>query len=94
MSECVEMKYDGVQFYFIDNEYYFAGDRSHTDISTRISKNSYSSQRRAFGPAVIGFRPDIVHCHDWQTGLVPVYLKDNFHEGGFYREYEIRNDNP
>ena len=26
---------------------------------------------------VIGFRPDIIHCHDWQTGLVPIYL-DNF----------------
>ena len=24
---------------------------------------------------VIGFRPDVIHCHDWQTGLVPVYLQ-------------------
>ena len=27
----------------------------------------------------------IIHCHDWQTGLVPVYLKDRFHDGEFYR---------
>ena len=34
---------------------------------------------------VIGFQPDVVHCHDWQTGLIPVLLKDSFHGGDFYR---------
>lgn len=33
---------------------------------------------------VVEYQPDIVHCHDWQTGLVPVYLKDSFHQGEFY----------
>ena len=33
-----------------------------------------------------GFKPDIVHCHDWQTGIIPVYLKERFHEGEFYRD--------
>ena len=34
---------------------------------------------------VIGFRPDLIHCHDWQTGLIPVYL-DNFrYLGEYYR---------
>ena len=32
---------------------------------------------------VIGFRPDLIHCHDWQTGLIPVY-PDNFR---FFGEY-------
>ena len=27
----------------------------------------------------------MIHCHDWQTGLVPVYLKDRFQEGAFYQ---------
>ena len=25
------------------------------------------------------FRPDLIHCHDWQTGLIPVYLKTEFY---------------
>ena len=32
------------------------------------------------------FRPDIIHCHDWQTGLIPVYLKDMFAENPFYQQ--------
>ena len=33
---------------------------------------------------VIGFRPDVIHCHDWQTGLVPVYLHDSFQQNEFF----------
>ena len=32
------------------------------------------------------FEPDIIHCHDWQTGLVPVYMKERFHDGEFFRD--------
>ena len=32
----LEMEYDGVQFYFIDNEYYFNGFKVHTDIFMKI----------------------------------------------------------
>lgn len=28
----------------------------------------------------IDFRPDLIHCHDWETGLIPVYLKMNFRQ--------------
>ena len=34
---------------------------------------------------VIDFRPDLIHCHDWQTGLVPVYLHERFQGSDFYR---------
>ena len=41
---------------------------------------------------LIDYRPDIIHCHDWQTGLVPVYL-DNFRYGNeFFRGIQDNYD--
>ena len=72
-----ELKYEGVTFYFIDNEEYFSGDRPYGDIAKDIEKFAYFSKVALCSLPVIGFRPDVIHCHDWQAGLVPVYL-DHF----------------
>ena len=80
-----EMEYDGVTFYFIDNEFYFAGPMPYGNIYEDIEKFAFFSRACLSALPVIGFRPDIIHCHDWQTGLVPVYLKDTFMKGEFYR---------
>ena len=80
----LEMEYDGIQFYFIDNEYYFAGPKPYGNIYEDIEKFAFFSKAALSALPVIGFQPDIVHCHDWQTGLVPVYLKDRFHDGEFF----------
>lgn len=77
--------YDGVTVYMIDNEYYFGGDKLYGDICYDIEKYAFFSRAALSVLPVIGFRPDIIHCHDWQTGLVPVYLKDCFSQGDFYR---------
>ena len=81
----LEMQYDGVQFYFIDNEYYFSGPKPYGNIYQDIEKFAFFSKAALSALPLIGFQPDIVHCHDWQTGLVPVLLKDKFHEGEFFR---------
>ncbi|MDO5541418.1 MAG: glycogen synthase GlgA [Eubacteriales bacterium] len=80
----LETVYDGVQFYFIDNEYYFAGFKPYGNIYEDIEKFAFFSKAALSALPVIGFQPDIVHCHDWQTGLIPVFLKDKFHDGEFY----------
>jgi len=80
----LEMKYEGVQYYFIDNEYYFSGPRPYGNIYEDIEKFAFFSKAALSALPVIGFQPDVVHCHDWQTGLVPVFLKDRFHEGQFF----------
>ena len=82
----LEMQYDGVQFYFIDNEYYFAGPKPYGNIYQDVEKFAFFSKAALSALPVIGFKPDIIHCHDWQTGLVPVYLKDKFHENEFFRD--------
>ena len=77
--------YDGVTVYMIDNEYYFGGDKPYGDICYDIEKFAFFSRAALSILPVVGFRPDIIHCHDWQTGLIPVYLKDCFAQGDFYR---------
>ena len=80
-----EMEYDGVMFYFIDNEYYFNGFKPYSgDTKWDIERFTFFSRAALSALPVIGFQPDIIHCHDWQTGLIPVYMKDKFREGEFY----------
>ncbi len=77
---------DGVHYYFIDNEFYFSGPSPYCgDPRFEIEKYAYFSKAALSILPVIDFRPDVIHCHDWQTGLIPVYLKERFHEGDFYR---------
>lgn len=81
----LEMVYDGVTFYFIDNEYYFSGDKPYTDYFWDIQKFMYFDKAVLCALPAIGFRPDVIHCHDWQTGLIPVYLHDSFAGGEFFQ---------
>ncbi len=76
---------DGITFYFIDNESYFNGDKPYGDWFYDLEKFSFFCQAALSALPVIGFQPDVVHCHDWQTGLIPVYLKDRFRGGEFFR---------
>lgn len=80
----LEMEYDGIIFYFIDNEFYFSGPKPYGNIYEDIGKFAFFSRAALSSLPVIGFQPDIIHCHDWQTGLVPVYMKDTFRQGDFF----------
>ena len=79
------MNYEGIQYYFIDNEFYFAGPRPYGNIYEDIEKFAFFSKAALSILPDVDFRPDIIHCHDWQTGLVPVFLKDQFSDNEFYR---------
>lgn len=77
---------DGVKYYFIDNEMFFNGFRPYSDnVLFEIEKYAFFSKAALSILPVIDFRPDLIHCHDWQTGLVPVYLKERFQGSDFYR---------
>ena len=66
---------DGVIWYFIDNEHYFKreGLYGHYDDGERFGFFSRAIVSLMPGMA---WMPEIIHCNDWQTALVPVYLKD------------------
>ena len=80
----MEMVLDGITFYFIDNEHYFSGDQAYEGGLWDLEKFAFFSKAALSCLPVIGFHPDIIHCHDWQTGLVPVYLKTIFCNNDFY----------
>ncbi|MDO4453306.1 MAG: glycogen synthase GlgA [Eubacteriales bacterium] len=80
----LHLEYEGIHYYFIDNEYYFSGPKPYGNIHEDIEKFAFFSRAALSALPLINFQPDIVHCHDWQTGLIPVYLKDKFHEGQFF----------
>ena len=80
-----EAEEEGVHYYFIDNEYYFSGDKVYTDDPRwEIERYAYFSKAVLSALPVVDFRPDVVHCHDWQTGLIPVYMKERFRGGEFF----------
>ena len=57
----LEMEYDGIKFYFIDNEYYFSGPAPYGNIYQDIEKFAFFSKAALSALPVIGFKPDIVH---------------------------------
>lgn len=90
------MEHEGVQFYFIDNEFYFNTDTIYTEYSYDIER--YSFFQRAVLDCMgsgIDFFPDIVHCHDWQAGMIPCLLDAHYKPHGYFVDvktvYTIHN---
>lgn len=81
----LRMDYQGIPFYFIDNEFYFAGFGPYGNIYEDIEKFAFFCRAALSALPVVDFHPDVIHCHDWQTALIPVYLKDTFAQGPFYQ---------
>lgn len=79
-----ETKMDGVTYYFVDNEYYFAGDKPYNQIYEDVEKFAYFSKAVLEALPYLDFCPDVIHCHDWQTGLIPVFLRTTYGSEDYY----------
>lgn len=80
---------NGIQFYFIDNEFYFSGITPYGNIHEDVEKFAYFSKAVLAMLPNVDFHPDIIHCHDWQTGLIPVFLRDGFAGDSFYNKIKV-----
>ena len=80
-----ELVRDGIIYDFIDNEEYFGGSYPYTDYYYDIEKFCFFCKAVLSVLPSLGFRPDIIHCNDWHTGLIPVYLKIEFAGDPFYQ---------
>ena len=77
--------FDNVTYYFIDNQEFYSGFTPYTsDTKFEIEKFTFFDKAVLSMLPLIDFRPDIIHCHDWQTGLLPVYLKNEFAANPFF----------
>ena len=68
---------DGVTYYFVDNRDYFGREKiyGYLDDGERFA---FLSMAVFSVIELSGFRPNVIHAHDWQAALVPIYLKVNF----------------
>ena len=78
-------KINGITCYLIDNEYYFAGPAPYDNIYLDAEKFAFFDKAVLTVLPLLDFCPDIIHCHDWQTGLIPVFLNAQFKQDPFYR---------
>ena len=69
---------DGVIYDFIENDEFFSWGKPYTDLYADIPKYCYFSKASLDAMLYMNWIPDIIHCHDWQAALVPVYLKTLF----------------
>ncbi len=75
---------EGITYYFIDNEEYFNCFQPYGNIRYDIEKFCFFDKAVLSMLPLINFRPDLIHCHDWETGFIPVYLKNEFSADGFF----------
>ena len=69
------MEYRGVTWYFVDNEYYFRRGRLYGEYDDGERFAFFSRAVVDLLPS-LDWMPDVIHCNDWQTALIPVYLRD------------------
>ena len=74
----MEMEMDGVVYDFIDNDEFFSWGKPYTDLVKDIPKYCFFGKAALAALNYLDWNPDIIHCHDWQAGLVPVYLRTLF----------------
>lgn len=71
---------DGVVYDFIDNQEFFSAGNPYISLVDDIPKYCYFSKAALAALNFMNWIPDIIHCHDWQAALVPVYLRTMFQD--------------
>jgi starch synthase len=78
-----------IKVYFIENEKYFNRDNLYTDKNgdypDNLDRFAYYCRRTLELLKEINFNADIIHVHDWQASLIPVYLKTTYADNPFYK---------
>ncbi len=84
-SGLFEYKQDNVTYYFIDNEYFFGNEKIYVEYTFDIERFCFFQRAvlEALGDQM-EFFPDILHCNDWQSGMIPCLLKAHYQSQGYF----------
>ena len=66
---------DGVTWYFIDNKYYFGRPYIYGMGGDEYERFGFFCRAVLNMLPLIGFQPEVIHCHDWQSGMIPALMK-------------------
>ena len=75
-----ELKQKGVTYYFLDNEYYFHRDQVYGEFDDGERTAFFSKAVLELIQHLDDFFPDIIHCNDWHTALIPVFLREQYRD--------------
>lgn len=80
------MEYEGIPYYFIDNEYYFKRDGVYGIYGFYDDAERFSFFNKAVLEIIkhIDFKPDIIHCNDWHTGMISPLISSNYKNDDYY----------
>jgi len=77
-----------IPVYFVENERYFERDELYRtpqgDYPDNAERFIFFSRACLEGVKALTFQPEVIHCHDWQVGLIPAYLKTLHRTDGFF----------
>ncbi len=86
---------DGVKWYFMDNKFYFGRPYIYGMGGDEYERFGFFCRGALNALPVIGFQPDVIHAHDWQSGMVPALLKIQYAHLPFFANiktmYTIHN---
>ena len=89
------LEYEGVRFYFIDNLAMFGHDGVYTGDEQEGFRYAFFCKAVLGSLPKIDFFPDVIHCNDWQTGLIPALLRMQYSHDPEYAKiktvYTIHN---
>ena len=91
-SSFLNNSHSKIQVYFLDNHALFGRSGLYVHPDTKKDYEDNDARFTFFARGVLevlkrlGWQPDIIHCNDWQTGLVPTYLKTIYKDDPFYRD--------
>ena len=80
------LKKDGVTWYFIDNRYYFGRPYIYGMGGDEYERFGFFCRSVLNMLPLIDFQPDVIHAHDWQSGMIPALLKIQYAHLPFYHD--------